>query len=139
MMLLNKELRREVRMKKLEKSFTKKGYRYSQMWRNEKFAIYLRENDVPSDAADYYYYYELIRIKKRKKTVVLCGMVLPPSEVYPADKDWGTIGWTFFSLIEAERKLNELINGNGEIYQSFPQSRVNVCERRIIFTMFRHQ
>ena len=126
-MLLNKELQREVRMKKLEKSFTKKGFRYSQMWRNDKFAIYLRENDVPSDAADYYYYYELIRIKKRRKAVVMFDRELPASEVYPADKDWGGIGWTFFSLKEAEIKLTELLKGNGELDQVIPQSRVNVC------------
>ena len=88
-MLLKKELRREVRMKKLEKSFTKKRFRYSQMWRNNKFAIYLRENDVPSDADDYYFHYELIRIKKRRKAVVMFGTELPASELYPADKDWG--------------------------------------------------
>ena len=126
-MLLNKELRREVRMKKLEKSFTKKGFRYSQMWRNDKFAIYLRENDVPSDADDYYFYYELIRIKKRKNSVVVFGVEFPPSELYPADKDWGGIGWTFFCLKEAERKLNELLKGNGELDQVIPQSRANVC------------
>jgi len=126
-MLLNKELRSEVRMKKLEKSFTKKRFRYSQIWRNSKFAIYLRENDVPSDADDYYFHYELIRIKKRRKAVVMFGTELPASEVYPADKDWGGIGWTFFSLKEAERKLNELLTGNCELDQVIPQSRVNVC------------
>jgi len=114
-------------MKKLEKSFTKKGFRYSQMWRNDKFAIYLQENNVPTDADDYYFYYELIRIKKRRKPVVMFGVELPPSEIYPVDKDWGSIGWTFSSLKEAERKLNELIKGDGEIDQIIPQVRVNVC------------
>ena len=126
-MLLNKELPREVRMKKLEKSFTKKGFRYSQMWRNDKFAIYLQENDVPSDAADYYFYYELIKIKKRIKTVVLFGVEIPPSEVYPADKDWGGLGWTFSRLKEAETKLNKLLKGNAVLDQVIPQSRANVC------------
>ena len=125
-MLLNKELPREVRMKKLEKSFTKKGFRYSQMWRNDKFAIYLQENNVSSDADNFYFFYELIKIKKRIKTVVLFGVEIPPSEVYPADKDWGAVGWTFFGLNEAEGNINELLKGNGELDQVIPQSRAKM-------------
>ena len=37
------------KMEKLKLQFIKKKFKYTQMWRDDNWAIYLKENDVPTD------------------------------------------------------------------------------------------
>jgi len=89
---------------KLPENFRFKGFRYTQIDRNNNFALYLQENDFPIDHKEYFFYYEVIKIKKRKAhSSVFWGkeVYYPAKEVYPNSKDWGLSGWTFKDFSEA--------------------------------------
>ncbi len=90
---------------KLAEIFKTKGFRYTKIDRNNNFAIYLQENDVPIDSKEYFFYYEVIKIKKRKAHSSVFGgkeVYYPAKEVYPNSKDWGLTGWTFKNFSEAK-------------------------------------
>ena len=79
--------------------------RFTQWQRNNDFAIYLKENNVPIDSPLYYFCYEVIKIRKREaesfkrfSTII----ELPLREIYPTDNNWGLYGWTFEDLKTAE-------------------------------------
>ena len=127
-------------MKKLEKSFTKKGFRYSQMWRNDKFAIYLQENNISSDANDYYFCYEFIKIRIQKEDTIrkIFGktVLYPAGEYYPNDIEWGLHGWTCFTEKEAmELKVRKqaFLSGRKKkpiVYHHFPDKVSNLSIRQ---------
>lgn len=92
-------------MRLLEEKFISKGFRFTQRQRNDNFAIYLKENDVPVDSVSYYFYYEVIKIIKRQaESFKRFGTLieLPLRELYPTDNNWGSYGWTFEDLKRAE-------------------------------------
>ena len=102
-------------MKKLEKIFDSKGFRYSQIQRNSNVALYRQEAlkrkssssfyHQVAEGDEYYCYYEVIKIKRQKESKrIIDGVEIlyEAKEVYPKDKEWGDHGWTFFSLREAE-------------------------------------
>ena len=79
--------------------------RFTQWQRNNDFAIYLKENNVPVDSPSYYFCYEVIKIRKREaESFKRLGksIELPLREVYPSDNNWGLYGWTFEDLKSAE-------------------------------------
>lgn len=97
---------------RLPKNFSLRGFRYTQVKRENDHAIYLQENDVPIDSKDYYFYYEVIQIKKQKahQTIIKGQSILyPEKEVYPNNKSWGLSGWTFKSFTHAEAHFLKLI------------------------------
>lgn len=92
-------------MEKLAECFKQKGFRFTQLERNNDYAVYLKENDVPIDSDSYYFSYEVIQIKKQKASTVSIGgkeINYPAKEVYPGDKSWGASGWTFRDGTEAK-------------------------------------
>ena len=104
------------KMRLLEQNFISKGFRFTQRERNDNFAIYLKENNVPIESPLYYFCYEVIKIRKREaESFKPFGklMHLPLREIYPTDNNWGLYGWTFEELKSAEVyfiKLNEKVS-----------------------------
>ena len=103
-------------MRILEETFISKGFRFTQMKRNDNFAIYLKESNVALDNALYYFCYEVIKIRKREaEAFKRFGKLieLPLREIYPTDNNWGLYGWTFKDLKSAEVyfiKLSEKVS-----------------------------
>ena len=102
-------------MKKLEKIFDSKGFRYSQIQRNSNVALYRQEAlkrkssisffDKVAEGDEYFVHYEVILIKKQIESKAMfkgVQVTFEAKESYPKDKEWGDHGWTFFSLREAE-------------------------------------
>ncbi len=90
---------------KLSEKFNYRGFRYTQIDRENNCAIYLQENDVPIESKDYFFCYEVIEIKKQKAHSSLIDgkeVYYHAKEIYPSDKDWGLSGWTFKNLSEAK-------------------------------------
>ena len=86
--------------------------RFTEWQRNNDFAIYLKENNVPANSYLYYYCYEVIKIRKREaESFKRFGksIELPLREIYPTDNNWGLYGWTFEDLITAEVYFIKLI------------------------------
>ena len=89
---------------KLQESFSHRGFSYTQLERQNDSSIFLVENDVPIESRYYFYFYEVIKIKKQKaRSSVIQGkeVYYPAKEIYPGDKDWGILGWTFKGISEA--------------------------------------
>ena len=103
-------------MRLLEQNFISKGFRFTQRKRNDNFAIYLKENNVPVDSPLYYFCYEVIKIRKREAESFYrsgTSIELPQRELYPNDNSWGLYGWTFQDLNTAEAyyiKLSEKVD-----------------------------
>ena len=86
-------------MKKIEKTFTSKGFNFKQIVRDGDMAIYEKcaeGSKCPS--------YELIHITSHNGYVI-GGSKVPASEVYPGDSKWGVDGWTYPTLELAKSKL----------------------------------
>lgn len=79
-------------MKLLEVVFSKKGFNFTRLWRDEKFALYRLDNTDTKD-----FFYEFIRIR-RAVEAEFHGIILPEQENYPTDKSWGGHGWTYRKL-----------------------------------------
>ena len=91
-------------MKKLEKTFTKKGFIYKQLKRVGNKAIYTQKRD---DSQSVVTRYEVIVIKSHDGYEI-AGNKRPAGEVYPSSTQWGTQGWTFVDLQDAENKFKKL-------------------------------
>jgi hypothetical protein len=91
-------------MKKIEKTIVKKGFKYTQIKRDGSKAIFLQERD---DKDSVLKKYEVIVIKTHDGYEI-GGNKIPPSEIYPSSTQWGTLGWTFDSLHDAETKYKSL-------------------------------
>lgn len=53
-------------------------------------------------------YYEVVRIRKAKKDYNGFFSIQEGDEFYPSSESWGTYGWTFKTLEQAEAKFNNL-------------------------------
>ena len=91
-------------MKKLEKKFSKKGFIYTQLKRVGNKAIYSQKREE-NDAKQLRY--EVIVIKSHDGYEI-AGNKIPAGEVYPSSTQWGTLGWTFVDLQDAENKFKKL-------------------------------
>lgn len=91
-------------MKKLEKTFTKKGFIYEQLKRIGNKAIYTQKKDSAQNA---WMRYEVIVIKSHDGYEI-AGNKIPAGEVYPSSTQWGAAGWTYVDLQDAENKFKKL-------------------------------
>lgn len=91
-------------MKKLEKTFAKKRFIYTQYKRVGNKAIYTQKRD---DKECKQVRYEVIIIKSHDGYEI-AGNKIPAGEVYPSSTQWGTLGWTFLDLPDAENKFKKL-------------------------------
>ena len=88
-------------MKPIKKTFSKDGFKFTQLKREGRVCIYSQVPDGGEFRA-----FEVIIIKYRKERQIN-GKVLPAQEAYPSDSDWGKMGWTFISLEKAEQRFTE--------------------------------
>jgi hypothetical protein len=51
--------------------------------------------------------YEVIRIQAAHTWPT--GVTTPEKEAYPGSGSWGQLGWTFFTLETAQKKMSELL------------------------------
>ena len=89
-------------MKILEKDFTNRDFRYKQMHRDGKFAIYEQTKEGFESK-----WFEAIVIESHNGYEI-AGNVIPPSEMYPNGNQWGDKGFTFHSYDEAMDKIKFL-------------------------------
>jgi len=94
-------------MKKLEKVFTKKGFKFTQVERKGNVAIYKQEAlKVENPKANY----EVVQIKSHNGYEI-GGSKIAAAEVYPGSSQWGLLGWTHIDLASAEKRFKKLIRG----------------------------
>ncbi len=89
-------------------SFTRKGFRFNQLHREGDFAIFHRvdeSGDKPRDAG-----FEVVVIA-RHDGYEIAGNKIEPSEVYPSNEQWGSMGWTYRDLCSAEIRFQSLLTG----------------------------
>lgn len=89
-------------MKILPKKITKKGFNYTQLKREGMKAIYKQTKDGQEDVS-----FEAIKIGSHNG-YELGGQKIPAGEAYPSTSQWGTAGWTYKTLEEAERKYKKI-------------------------------
>jgi len=94
-------------MKKLEKEFTKKGFKYTLVTRKGDVAIYEQVNAKLKDSKSNY---EVVQIKSHNGYEI-GGSKIVAAEVYPGSSQWGLLGWTYQDLPAAEKRFKRLIRG----------------------------
>jgi len=85
-------------MTPVETTFTDRSYRYTQLKRQGDIAIYQQQHKAHAAVIRY----EVVRIRPRPATTLPSGVLLPEREAYPSSSAWGTDGWTFYKLADAE-------------------------------------
>lgn len=92
-------------MKSLQSIFTRNGWTFKLVTRNQETAIYERTLDGERK------HWEVIRVQKASKdhTFSTGHKVKAGDESYPGDSTWGMKGFTCMSLGEAQRRY-ELLN-----------------------------
>lgn len=108
-------------MENLKESFigtgSVKGFRFNQIKRTEKVALYSVECSGP------YPHYEVFLIFSSGQLVMLDGKRHSNAdirhEIYPKDEKFGVTAWTFNSLEHAERRY-ELLNDDCNVFHPLP-------------------
>jgi len=95
-------------MKKLEKEFVKKGFKYTLVTRKGDIAIYKQVNAKLKDPKSNY---EVVQIKSHNGYEI-GGSKIAAAEVYPGSTQWGLLGWTYQDLPAAEMRFKKLIRGS---------------------------
>ena len=89
-------------MKKLEKTFTKKGFKYTQVLREGNKAIYRQDkHDYTAPS------FEVIKVGSHNG-YELNGTKIAASETYPSTSLWGIQGWTYQNIDDAKKKYKKL-------------------------------
>jgi hypothetical protein len=81
--------------------FRYSGFTLTQLKRARNVAIYKQTKDKQSPA------FEVVIIRKVEAWTAF-GKEFPATEYYPANEDWGTYGFTYRAIEDAERKFVEL-------------------------------
>jgi hypothetical protein len=91
---------------RLGTTFTRDGFAYKQIWRDEDVAVYEYDSRGGS--------FEVVTILVEPERVKF-GKLYPKHEVYPTTTQWGTSGWSFgpkdreIALSVAESLTNTLV------------------------------
>ena len=89
-------------MKKLEKKFSKRGFKYSEVKREGDTALYkLTRNDI--------HHYEIFEVMKHKECTIK-GNLIPAREATPSDEQWGTSGFSTPNKDKAFRIFTKIQN-----------------------------
>jgi hypothetical protein len=96
----------EKKMNRLDKQFSRKGFRYVQMWREGSLAIYRRYVFSNFRKIEHY---EVIVIRVQPAWEAF-GRIFEEREVYPSAESWGRLGFTCHSLDRAHDKVLELLS-----------------------------
>jgi hypothetical protein len=92
---------------RLGTEFGHSGFRLTQLKRVGDVAIYKQTKGKQPSA------FEVVVIRRREACVAF-GTELPATEFYPTNTDWGSTGFTYRTLEEAERKFMELTDKERE-------------------------
>jgi len=92
-------------MKKLEKQFVKKGFKFTQVTRKGDVAIYKQESVAVKDPKANY---EVVIIKSHNGYEI-GGSKIAAAEVYPGSTQWGLLGWTYQDLPAAEGRFKKIL------------------------------
>jgi hypothetical protein len=86
--------------------FDSRGFHYSQIARNNMFAIYSQGwNGIKNPNIAY----EVVRIQGCPEQIMF-GKLVPAHEAFPSPEQWGSQAWTFTSEEKARAKFQELAN-----------------------------
>jgi hypothetical protein len=85
-------------MQPIDTAFDEGRFRYTQLERHGDIAIYRQEHKENSKAVRF----EVIRIRVQPEHTWPSGQVTPEREAYPGASSWGRLGFTCFSLEEAQ-------------------------------------
>ncbi len=90
-------------MKSLPQKFNKKGFKHTQIKREQDVALYKRQSIENSKV----FHYEVVIISSHNGTIIE-GNFIEPGELYPSSSQWGDKGWTCISLERAEEKFKQI-------------------------------
>ena len=93
-----------VSMKKIEKIFTKCGFRHEQVKRNGDIALFKR-TQIGSGARPHF---EVVRLSSHGGYEIN-GSYVKSAEIYPGPSLWGVRGWTYCDIESATSKYNSLL------------------------------
>lgn len=103
-------------MKALQTKFTRRGFVFNQIQRNETVAIYSQTSIV----TDQIVAYEVIKILRALASERF-GRSFEPMELYPSDEQFGLNGWSYGdygdlskALVIARNKYNQISIKNEE-------------------------
>ena len=94
-------------MKELAKSFTKWNWNFTQIKREGKVALYSKTKKGHTFPT-----YEVIIIQVRKAETLPRGVFYPERESFPYSEQWGTYGWSYSTLSDAEKGFQRAIKKN---------------------------
>lgn len=83
--------------------FDDRTFRYTQVARQGDVAIYRQTHKASGIDR-----FEIIRIRIAEEHTWPDGRTTPEREVYPGSNSWGTLGFTTFTLAEAQAKMQSL-------------------------------
>ena len=89
-------------MKILPNSWSRNGFSHKIVTREGNVAIVQRQHRDVSRP-----HWEVVRIRVKPERL-LHGRRVEEGEAYPSPEDWGTYGWTYTTLEEAQAKFAEL-------------------------------
>jgi hypothetical protein len=83
-------------MKKLQEEYSKNGYHYKLVRRDDKKALYSQSYDNIMVG------YEVFKIRiQRARFSQIIGTYIPAHERFPSDSDFGRSAWVFIDLYDA--------------------------------------
>lgn len=85
---------------KILTEYKKNGYLFTQHKREGNYAIFKGQNENIVT-------WEVIQIQSHNGRNIM-GNECPPAEYAPSNEQWGSKGWTYSRLEEAEEKLEKL-------------------------------
>lgn len=98
-------------MKRLPTTLTIGEFTHEQIQRDDRFAIYSQQREG-SESVNY----EVIRIQTHEDGRIPNGdgtfRDIESGETYPKANSWGRNGWTFPTLVDAQRRFSELGSTN---------------------------
>ena len=92
-----------ISMQKIEKIFTKCGFRHEQVKRKENIALFKR-----TQIGQTHTHFEVVRLSSHGGYEIN-GSYVKSAEVYPGPSLWGVRGWTYHDVESATSKYNSLL------------------------------
>jgi hypothetical protein len=100
-----------ITYKPLKVDFVKKGFQFNQLYREGDIALFHKVGLKGSiHTKNFDGGFEVIVISRHKE-YELGGVKIEAAECAPSDEQWGTKGWTYTNLYDAERKFKQLVSG----------------------------
>lgn len=97
-------------MNRLPTVFKKNDFDHLLIKRDGDFAIFWRKAPHHQDA-----HYEVIVVQQKPARTFPNGDSVPERECYPSSEQWGTAGWTYNSLADAEVRFRKLLDAEQKV------------------------